>query len=361
MHKDKLKLPAWAKLTLLICLSQSAFLQPSAFSQPREASEGYLTATDGVQIFYRIVGSGPDTLVVVHGGPGNSMDSLLPDMEPLARERTVIYYDQRGNGRSDLLQDEEQLTIAKHVADLEAVRRHFKLEKMNLLGNSWGGLLAGFYAIAHPERVTRMVLHSPASPSYRLLRDSTPYIYRRIPKSSLSRFTIISRPDQWSNALDPLKLCREFYDILKPVYFSDQTKAESMKGDTCGGPVKALRLQQLVNKQIWTSLGEWDLQPALREIQVPTLIIHGRDDMIPLDSSRAWAAAMPDARLLVIDSGHMTHIEQPAVFFPAVREFLDGEWPTAAEIVREDDNQETSPSSSSVAGAEDLPPLPPRP
>ncbi|MHB8790296.1 MAG: alpha/beta fold hydrolase [Desulfobulbaceae bacterium] len=346
MQNGRRKLPARAQSVLLLCLLWTAFsLQPSAFSQPLAEGEGYLTGADGVRLFYRIVGSGPETLVVVHGGPGNSMDSLLPDLEPLTRNRTVIYYDQRGNGRSQLLPAAEQLTITKHVQDLEAVRRHFHLAKMNLLGNSWGGLLAGFYAVAHPERVERMVLHSPASPSFSLLSASTGSIYQRIPHAHRQRFITVSAPSRWVNAQDPRKLCREFYDILAPVYFSDPAKAKDMKGDTCAGPMEAVRVQQLVNQQIWNSLGEWDLQPALRKVRVPTLVVHGRDDMIPIDSSRAWTSALPDARLLIIDSGHMTHIEQPAVFFPAVNTFLAGEWPAEARVVKEDDamNREKKP------------------
>jgi pimeloyl-ACP methyl ester carboxylesterase len=181
-----------------------------------------------------------------------------------------------------------------------------------------------------------MVLHSPASPSFRLLSDSTGSIYQRIPDGHRQRFIAFSAPSRWVNAHDPRKLCREFYDILAPVYFSDPAKAKDMKGDTCAGPMDAVRVQQLVNKQIWDSLGEWDLQPALPKVQVPTLVVHGRDDMIPIGSSWAWASALPDARLLIIDSGHMTHIEQPAVFFPAVTRFLAGEWPAEARIVRKD-------------------------
>jgi proline iminopeptidase len=310
------------------------FLRPPDLCHALAEGEGYLTAADGVRLFYRIVGSGPETLVVVHGGPGNSMASLLPDLEPLAQGRTVIYYDQRGNGRSDLLQEAGQLTIAKHVQDLEAVRRHFHLETMNLLGNSWGGLLVGFYAFAHPARVERMILHSPASPSSRLLSDATASIYQRLPEDRRQQFIALSTPERWVNARDPRKLCQEFYEILTPVYFSDPATMKVMKGDACAVPIEALRIQLLVSRLVWSSLGDWDLQPALREVQVPTLVIHGRHDMIPVESSRAWASALPDARLLLIDSGHMAHIEQPALFFRAVETFLAGEWPEQALVVR---------------------------
>jgi proline iminopeptidase len=88
------------------CLAQS----------PRE---GFITTSDGVRLFYKVVGSGAETLVAVHGGPGNSLNSILPDLEPLAKNRTVIYYDQRGNGRSDLIKDREKLSISKHIASFQ--------------------------------------------------------------------------------------------------------------------------------------------------------------------------------------------------------------------------------------------------
>jgi len=104
-----------------------------------------------------------------------------------------------------------------------------------------------------------------------------------------------------------------------------------MKGDVCYGSQEAVRRQPTVNKIIWESLGEWNLVADLASLHVPTLVIHGSYAMIPVDSSVAWARALPDARLLVIeDSGHMTHIEKPDIFFPAVLQFLAGEWPKEA-------------------------------
>src|SRR5688572_6226071 len=130
-----------------------------------EPSEGYILTPDKVRIFYKIEGKGSETLVVVHGGPGNSLESVRPDFEPLAKGRRVIYYDQRGQGRSELIKDGKKLGYKQHVADLEAVREHFKLGKMSLIGNSWGGLLISLYAVVHPDRIERMILDSPAAPT----------------------------------------------------------------------------------------------------------------------------------------------------------------------------------------------------
>src|ERR671919_1921913 len=104
-------------LFLLVFLWQASGNR--AAQQP--PNEGFITTSDGVRLFYKIVGSGAETLVAVHGGPGNSLTSILPDLEPLAKNRRVIYYDQRGNGRSDLMDDDdEKLSMTKHIQDLEA-------------------------------------------------------------------------------------------------------------------------------------------------------------------------------------------------------------------------------------------------
>jgi proline-specific peptidase len=164
------------RYTWLVAFFALAAAAP-AFSADRE---GYVVDGDGTKLFYKVEGSGPKTLVVVHGGPGNSLESVRGDFERLAKGRTVIYYDQRGNGRSGLIDDEERVGISYQVADLEAVRRHFKLEKMALLGNSWGGFLVSAYAAAHPDRVERLILDAPAPPTFTQLEQMGDEISRRM-------------------------------------------------------------------------------------------------------------------------------------------------------------------------------------
>jgi pimeloyl-ACP methyl ester carboxylesterase len=124
------------------------------------AAEGYVTSRDGVQIFYRTAGAG-DPLVVVHGGPGFDHGYLAPGLEPLAESHRLVFYDQRGAGRSTIVSDAGLLGLDAHIADLEAVRRHFALERVTLLGHSWGAMLAAGYAMAHPDEVAKLVMVSP--------------------------------------------------------------------------------------------------------------------------------------------------------------------------------------------------------
>jgi proline iminopeptidase len=321
----------------ILAASALLFTFPQAAAQPRAPGaapprEGYVRTADGVRLFYRVVGAGRETLVAVHGGPGNSFNSILPDLEPLAKNRTVIYYDQRGNGRSDLLKDADSLKVSRHVEDLETIRRHFGLEKMSLLGNSWGGLLISLYAAAHPDRVERLVLHSAAEPTIGLMREFAGLIGGRIAPARRERFRVVSNPRYWVESKDPRAVCREFFSIILPAYLSKPERASRFRGDVCSGSEEAVRYQQHVNMQIWRSLGEWDVLPSLAAVKAPVLVIHGRTDPIPLASSEAWAKGYPNARLLLFeDSGHLPHVEEPELFFPAVETFLKGDWPRQAK------------------------------
>ena len=318
---------------VLLVVALMLGLAGPASSQTRE---GYIAADDGARLYYRIEGSGPQTLVVVHGGPGNSLESVRPDFERLARGRTVIYYDQRGNGRSDLIEDEPRLAIDRHIADLEALRRHFRLEKMVLLGNSWGGLLASAYAAAHPDRIERLILDASAPPSQPQLVELGETIARRarqrLTDEERRRLDYVAQPQNWMSDADPLQVCRDFMHSIFRTYTFDPERLPAYRGDVCAGPIEAVRRQQLVNNAIWRSLGAFDLRPEVRHVTAPVLVIHGIADAIPVEGARDWAASYPNARLLLAPrSGHLIHLEQPDLFFEAVEAFLGGEWPEGAE------------------------------
>src|SRR6188472_1717133 len=123
----------------------------------------------GASIFERRIGEGPP-VVVLHGGPGAHHDYLLPGFDALALEHTLIYYDQRGGGRSPVSRD-VPVGWREHVADLEALREIWGIERLTIAGYSWGGLLALLYATEHPERVARLALVSPA-PAWREARQA---------------------------------------------------------------------------------------------------------------------------------------------------------------------------------------------
>ena len=153
-------------LPLLVACSATAMLAQSPATAPKPdpelkqalVQEGHLAGADNVHLFYRRVGEGNEFIVILHGGPGATLENGEFLGDALAdKKHTVIMYDQRGGGRSDVVKDSSMLTAASHVRDLEAVREHFRIQTMNLIGISWGSILAALYADAHPERVARIV------------------------------------------------------------------------------------------------------------------------------------------------------------------------------------------------------------
>ncbi|HYD13697.1 MAG TPA: alpha/beta fold hydrolase [Allosphingosinicella sp.] len=297
--------------------------------------EGFITVDGGVRLFYRIEGSGPQTLVVVHGGPGFSLESIRADFEPFTRNRRVIYYDQRGNGRSTLIDDPEKLAWQRHVADLEALRRHFGLQKMTLLGNSWGGLLISLYAAAHPDRIERLVLDSPAAPiaaQHRL--QMTRMTQRARERFSQEERDLVQDNADWLTARDPIAACGLFARYILKLYMYDPAQPVRIRGNLCAGPPEVVRRSLWANRVIVQSLGEFDVRPSVRRVTAPVFIIHGAGDVVPPEGARDWAMAYPDARLLMLPrAGHLIQVEDPAIFFSAIETFLAGRWPEGAVAV----------------------------
>jgi proline iminopeptidase len=152
----RLVLPLLMLSLLAACRAPGPSITPSV-----AAREGYVDAGSGVRLFYRMVGTGRDAVVVLHGGPGFTMDYFAADLSPLAERHTLLFYDQRGTGRSSLVSDSTALDAQRFAEDLEALRRHFGIPRLTLLGHSWGAGVAALYAARYPERVGRLLVVGP--------------------------------------------------------------------------------------------------------------------------------------------------------------------------------------------------------
>jgi proline iminopeptidase len=302
-------------------------------TKPLAAVEGTFPGADGVRLFYRKVGSGKDVAVYLHGGPGLAMEDGGYDLEPLAQGRTLILYDQRGCGRSELVSDPKKLTVEDNVRDLEALRQHFKLERMALIGLSWGSGLAVRYAAEHPDRVSRLLLVSPMPVARTPFRDERiANTQGKMDKESLARLQELNPLLAKASDADMAKLCREWLTLAFKPYFYDAKAAERRKHDECTVPPASLRNLRVVSSATFASLGDWDFRPLLAKLKMPALVVEGEKTQVPLDSTRLWASTMPNARLLLIpEAGHMHFVERPEAFFPAAEQFLRGGWPAQGQ------------------------------
>lgn len=297
-----------------------------------KSSEGFVFVRPGLQLYYRMLGEGGGETLVVPNANWLG-DALLP----LAEGRRLILYDPRSRGRSSAVTDPRQLSLAEDVADLEAVRRYFGLDRLSLLGASFHAAIAATYALEHPERVERLTLVCPITP--RLpgeWKQVLPRTEELVHPPGIPRLAELQHEGLEEH--DPVAYCRAWFTwFLLPAMMSDTSALVRFPlDDVCSFPNEWPRHALGVYfDHILPSMGDWDYRPRLPELRAPLLVVQGMDDLVPEEASREWAAYAPDARFLGIErAGHHPYLERPKEFFPAVEAFLRGEWPQGAEVVR---------------------------
>ncbi len=265
------------------------------------------------QLYVREIGTGWP-IIVIHGGPDFDHCYLLPEMDRLADAFRLIYYDQRGRGRSARGVQPGDVSIESEVEDVERVRRHFQVESVGVLGHSWGGLLAMEYAIRHPDRVSHLILMNtaPASRDDRLLLEE--HLRRIRAAADVEAMQAIARSRRYQAG--NLEAEAEYYRLhFKPAVRRPE-HVEVIVGRlrshfTADGVRTARAIEVRLYDQTW-SAGGFDLMPRLRELHLPTLVLHGRDDFIPVDIAAGIAAAIPGALLRVLPGcGHFAYLEAP--------------------------------------------------
>jgi proline iminopeptidase len=222
--------------------------------------------------------------------------------------------------------DEERLSIDHHVRDLERLRQHLGLERLTLIAHSFGPMLAAKYAIAYPERVERMIFIGALPP-----RRAD--IWERFQATVDDRLTPDERErmgDAYAQLLvgpDTVAACRKFWSIALKPRLADRDRTGVVKGNLCAATAKAIRHGMgVTNRATMASLGDWDLRAELAAVAVPTLVIHGEQDAIPMDLVEEWTSSLPDARLLrVPDAAHFPYVERPDLVWPEIERFLAGD------------------------------------
>lgn len=317
----------------LLAACQGADRSPPAEDEGAKTPEAFVEAGNDVRLFYRVLGTGGDTLVILHGGPGLTMDYLLEDFRPLSAQHTLVFYDQRGTGRSTLVSDSAALDAQRFADDLEALRRHFGLEKLTLLGHSWGAAVAALYTMRFPERVQRLLIVGGVPLRQSALHET--FVHLANSRDSTTRRQMQELQDKRRADPGDVAACRAYYVLWFEPFFADPAAATRVKGDFCAGTEASRRNKILaVDRFTSASLGAYDWRSSLEPIEAPTLVIHGAKDVIALSNAREWAATMPNARLLALEGiGHFTYVEAPDRFFSAVDTFLRGGWPNGAESV----------------------------
>ena len=284
---------------------------------PPPDSSGFTTSTE-VPLYWAAYGAADaPPLLVLHGGPGAHHDYLLPQMLAIGEGRRLVFYDQRGGGRSRSDDRRTPITWHTHVEDLARVATELDIDPLGIVGYSWGGLLALLYALAaHRGEVvpapTRLVLIDPAPVTRQYRRSLEAELARRQDAPAVAAM----REKLAASGLrekDPDAYRHRAFELSVAGYFADPAAARDLT---------PFRVTGRVQQSVWESLGDFDLREELRQLRMPVLIVHGREDPIPVDSSVQVAQAL-GARLVVLEgSGHVPYVERPEPLFAAVERFL---------------------------------------
>ncbi len=285
---------------------------PGRVAQPPES--GRVFQAGDVTLYYEVRGAASGTpLFVVNGGPG--FDHMYVHCsnawDVLAKKQKVVFYDQRGNGRSGPLKQGQSCTLADQVADLDSLRAHLGFRRMDLLGHSWGGYLVMAYASIHPEHIAHLIIVDSAAPKF----PDTVFLFKDIFPEATERQAAVAFAEELG---DSAALKTDLDEYMKLLFYSPEKRDEfeAQHGD--------YRYSRAVNQAITADLARFDLNPELAKFRFPTLVITGRYD-INVAPSVAWKIhrAIPKSEFAVFErSGHIPYFEEPVAFVARLEAFL---------------------------------------
>ena len=289
----------------------------STYKVPNVVSkEGFVKTSNG-QLYYQTMGQG-DAVIVIHGGPGMDQGYLLPGMAALAQKHQVVFYDQLGCGRSTAtVIDESHITINSFVEDIETLRQALKFEKVTIVGHSWGGMLAMYYAVKYPKNIKKLVLMNTVTSAG--MEEFLDEVEKRTMPSA-GEFEKLKASQEFIDS-DPQAIA-QYYRLFFQYYFHNPADLEKLnlqlepKGAATGVKVAKILEESIFGKYT-------DQHADLQKLKIPTLIIRGESDVIPMSAANSMAHSIKGSKLVVLKNcGHFPYIEQPAQWLEAVEMFL---------------------------------------
>lgn len=310
-------------LTLIMPLS---VVPPGPAAQPvQPARYGYppgsYQTVRGARLWVESEGKGTPLLLIA-GGPGMAHDYFHPYFSTLASTHQVIYFDALGRGRSDRARKTAEYTLSRDVEELEALRKALGLTNMDIVGHSYGTLVAQAYALKYPQAVRRLVLISPLH-SGAMWQASNDLINGQIEKTM---------PEVWKK-LQGLRLQglrssasahRQAYRTPPGLYFY-QPAPSGLPLDYNPDVYYGIAGND-ADFVIGGELAKLDFRPRLKSLTAPLLVLAGRHDCIALaDRVLEYRTKAPRAQVVMFEkSGHFPFIEETAAVMDRIRKFVTG-------------------------------------
>ena len=263
------------------------------------------------------LGSGTIPLLALHGGPGSTHNYFGP-LEGLAAERPVVLYDQIGCGNSDRPQDLEW-TVSVFREEVDAVREQLGLDRIHLLGTSWGGMLSLEHVLSGADGIVGLILSSTLANVDQWAAEQM-VLRNALPPDVVE---VLDRHDRAGTYDDP-EYERAMQVYMDRHFYRGPQPREELERMSEGRAVDVYRAMQGPNE--WTITGAikgWDVRDRLKEIDIPTLVIRGRHDMCTDPIAETLVKGIPNSREVVLEeSSHTPCLEQSNEYLAAISKFM---------------------------------------
>ena len=278
---------------------------------------------NGTRIFFDIAGKqfvpdGPvmkekPVCLVLHGGPGSDHSHFLPAILPLAETMQLVFVDHRNSGRSDRGPIENS-SMKQNADDAEALRQYLGLDKIYVLGQSYGGMVAQQYGLDYQEHLHGLILVTTA-PSYRINETATEIVMQRGTEEQKELWR-----KKWAGEITDYDDYMRKMDSLYHYKYEEEDRIASMEGKKRG-----ISNTEVNNYQRSGELATFDLVPVLPQVKCPVLIIGGEADFVTAAvHSEEMHRAMPQSELHIVErASHSVFSDRPDYVFPVIEDFVN--------------------------------------
>jgi proline iminopeptidase len=317
------------KIILAFCI---LFIALASFSQtyPDSQTDGKYITVNGAKLWVVTFGHG-DPLIFIPGGPGGTHVGLR-SFDPLSNNFTLIYFDAFGRGKSDTAKDVKEYTLERDIEDIEGLRKALHYDKINVLGHSYGGVVAQGYAIKYPDHVKHLILANSFH-SFVMWQENDDNSNHEIKTNYPEVWdTLMKIREQGYVSSDELhqeiygRVPYGFLYAYNPDHFIRRGKPT---GKPYPNPNNAKLYYQMVGKDgdfiVGSDIGNFDYRKELKNLKMPVLIVGGRFDRVAVPWMMVkFKEYCPQAQFVIFEhSGHNPQVEEPEKEFPVITEFLN--------------------------------------
>jgi proline iminopeptidase len=294
---------------------------------PDSYTDGKYVTVNGAKLYVVLVGKG-DPLIIIPGGPGGAHPGYRA-FDSLAKDNQIIYFDAFGRGKSDTAKDVKEYTLARDIEDIEGLRKALHLDKLNVLGHSYGGVVAQGYALKYPEHVNHLILANTFH-SYLMWQknddNSNHEIATNYPEVWDSLMIIREKGAVSSDPEHQRLYSKVPYGFL---YAYNPNNFLSRGRKPYPNAFNSKLYYQMVGRDgdflVGSDIGTFDYRRELKNLKMPVLIYGGRYDRVAVPvMMEKYKEYCPQAKFVMFEkSGHNPQIEEPSKLFSFIESFLN--------------------------------------